>query len=548
MRLIVRSVLLSLAVLAMPAGLQSAEAQRSVDAQREWDKTWQAIGTLTLEDKTAEAIAIVKAFLARYPDVADAHFIQASFYERLAGFSMMPTPEERRHLENAVTHYRRAADLMTDADARFVTLWKLVHLHGPDRLNQPADAERFAKRMVQEHPAKPESHVVYAQLLRARNDIAGAADVVRKGRAQAPDMPIVGQMLLVQYLLEQVTTSREFPRDATRKALDEAITVADALIADPRKEGTEYRLATMAKAMALELMAERVERDRQRKIALLVESERWGAPIDQHVNGAPPAARTLTTDQAAELEWDSLSRWNARLMDDGRFAEAAAAYTAYLTRRPTFSPAHTELAELDVRWAAEAATDAKARIIRLEDAIAHLQRAIDLAPDDDARDIVFTRLLEVLGPGLLNRPDREEAAARAMLVRHPAGARAHAALAHVLLRTGRAADADGALRAARAAVPATASSRAALAGRLLAIVRTDEALPAPAARRLFDEADVLSAEAEKLGPDNPDALAVRGGWFLVNADRYERDPARARELAERGQRLLQRSIELRQKK
>jgi hypothetical protein len=110
------------------------------------------------------------------------------------------------------------------------------------------------------------------------------------------------------------------------------------------------------------------------------------------------------------------------------------------------------------------------------------------------------------------------------------------------------AEADTVLRGARKAIRATAASRSSMAGRALAIVRANPDLPPAPARRAFDEADTLIAEAEKLGPANPDVLAARGGWLLVKADRFETDPARQQALSEQGKRLLNRSIDLRQKK
>jgi hypothetical protein len=110
-------------------------------------------------------------------------------------------------------------------------------------------------------------------------------------------------LLFNQYLLEQVQNDGTLPRETTRRLLEEANSVADSIITGPKPDSRDYRLATLAKAMGLEQMAKLVETDRQRRIQLLAESERYGAPIEKHLNGKPPAPTRLTAAQADALEW-----------------------------------------------------------------------------------------------------------------------------------------------------------------------------------------------------------------------------------------------------
>src|SRR6185503_11825137 len=95
----------------------------------------------------------------------------------------------------------------------------------------------------------------------------------------------------------------------------EAKEAADAVLASADKDERDYRLATMAKSMALDLQAERLAQTRQQRVDLLLEAERWGAPIEQHKNGAPPRARVLSPAQKSELESQALRRWASVLLD-----------------------------------------------------------------------------------------------------------------------------------------------------------------------------------------------------------------------------------------
>ena len=88
-----------------------------------------AAAKLELDNKTADAVALIETYLARHANDGEAHFVQARFYEDLAGFDPAArTPAWRKHLESAARHYLRAADLLPDLDARFVSLEDDEHL------------------------------------------------------------------------------------------------------------------------------------------------------------------------------------------------------------------------------------------------------------------------------------------------------------------------------------------------------------------------------------------------------------------------------------
>src|SRR4029079_15832234 len=99
---------------------------------------------------------------------------------------------------------------------------------------------------------------------------------------------------------------------------------------------------------------ERRAETREQRLGLLIQAERWSAPIAEHKNGAPPRPRTLSAAETADLEWRAVRRWNARLAGEGQMADAMAGYTKYLSQRPRFHEVHAEFAELLLRQAADA--------------------------------------------------------------------------------------------------------------------------------------------------------------------------------------------------
>jgi hypothetical protein len=532
-------IVLLLSIVAAPAPQAAAQTQTDRDFQR----AFQTASQQALDNKPADAVATMEAFLSRHRDHGEATFFTARLYTDLAGYDPNRTPAQKRALENSARLYIRAVDLLTNVDGKFVSLWKLTDIYGEEGLNQPREVEKYAKRMVADHANRAESHVVYAQLLRARGDIAGAADALRAGRSKASEMPSAALLLFNQYLLEQVQNDGTLPRETTRRLLEEANSVADSIITGPKPDSRDYRLATLAKAMGLEQMAKLVETDRQRRIQLLAESERYGAPIEKHLNGKPPAPTRLTAAQADALEWQYIDRWNSRLVDDGKFPEAIAAYQQYLATQPTSHLAQARLGDVYVRWGLQA-TDTATKTARWNQALVPLQKVIGLAPTQAEREKAFLDVIDVLRPARLNQPSQIEAASRTMIQRYPMDAAPRGTLALAQLDAGRTAEANETIRAARTGLTKPAS-RALLAHYLLDGFRPDIGLSASAGPALMDAADQLITETERTARNDPDVMEARVHWLNVKANRFEPDPAKAKALQTQALQLMTRAAALR---
>jgi TonB family protein len=518
----------------------------SASAQKDWDSTWQNASKFVADKKYTEAIALLEAFIRRNPNVIDAHYLLSSIYEDRSLTATTPAAK-RRDLESVVTHVARTVALTKDPDMQFVLGWKLVRLYGPDDLNDRARAERSASELVKQHPTRGEAYMVYAQLVREQGDIARAADIMRLGRTQS-DLPVPGLLLAMQYPVELVQQNRALSLEVTRARLDEALSALEVILAKRDNDQQERRLATMGKAMVLELQAERVVADREQRLALLLESERWGAAMTEFKNGQPPPVRRLSASQRAELEWEAIRRWNSRLATEGRVDEAVASHQAYLAARPGFYPVNQELASLYID-SATSSTDAKVRLAKLEQASTELQRVVDLAPAGNDRDLAFERLLRLYGPTELNRPAQEEAVARAMVKRVPTEPGPHYAVAIALLRAGNMTGADEAIRAARTAIKPTAASRASMTSAAIRAIRREEELSLPAQRRLFDEATALLAETERLNGtrENLAVIEARMSWLQLSAERFEQDQGRAAKQRAEAEQLSKRAIAIHEK-
>jgi TonB family protein len=561
----------------LPAGAAAAvNAPVSPQQQQEWNRLSETLSKLVLSDKPldeamAESTPLLEKFVARNPNVLDAQFRLASAYEGRTLKTGVTPEAKRRDLEAAMRHLALAAAFHDNAEARFLCTWKIAQLYDADHLGDAVQAQRYAQRLTEEFPANAMSHMYYATMLHDAGDVGGAVNVLRHGRTVST-LPLIGLSTSVQYIAEQVKADRKLAPSETRRLLEEALALTDAIIASPDRTDADYQLAVMGKSIVFDLQAERVARTPQERIALLTEAERWGPPMDRHKNGVPPPPLKLSPAETRDMEWRAVGRWNAALADEGHVEEAIASFVKYSADHPDMYEPHERLANLYLE-AAEKAADGTARTAALERAAAELQRVIDLMPvgpqrsqDREQRSqdrqqrsqdqrispeqrYAFERFLDVTGPKNLNRPDLQEAAARAMLKRQPQEPSVHYALAAILFRAGKAGEAEKALRNARSTIKPTAASRAGMVSAALHMVMSDDQLPAEAARRLFDEAGSLVDEAEKLarGAEIVDVIEARMGWLYLSSQRFEKDPARAAAQKEEAKRLEERAQAIRVK-
>ena len=531
----------------LPAGAVAAvNAPVSTQQRADWKKLEKTVSDLVLSDKRtldqslAESIPMLEKFVVRNPNVMEAQYKLAAAYDGHATRSDATPESKRRDWERAVRHYAIAADFFASDAERFLTTLEVAQLYAADKLNDQPKAERYARRLVDEHPTEPMSHMYYARMLYDGGDVGGAANALRHGRTVST-MPLVGLAQSIQYVTEYVDARRDLPRETARKLLEELIALSDAVLASPERQDADSRIAVMARTMALDAQAERLADTSAERVRLLAESDRWFASLTQGTVGTPAPARNLSASEATDLECSALSRWSNVAAEGKPPAVSIPAVQGYVRMRPSCGGPHGKMAEL-LTSRARASSDQAARAADLQHAIDELQQVIELAPTAYERSQAFEQVVALSGPKELNRPQVVDAAARTLLKRSPDDPAAHYTVATFLFRAGRAGDGDKALRAARTAIKATPSSRADMARQLIRTVRDADDLPPNAARRLFDEAGALVTEAEKLkgGKDDRSVISARIAWLKMSAEQFEKDPARAAAQREQATQLAER--------
>ena len=508
-----------------------------------WNDTQARGSRLLLDGKFAEVIALYEKVLQTAPDFDEGHFALAGAHELAAAHLELQGASQaasrRRHLEAAAVHYRRVIDLRS-AHAP-MAMSSLAVLYGKDGLNRLADAELFARQLVQARPTSAVWHVMLARLIFDQGRDADATDVLHKARAvvQADDRNLFA-MTLTDTVVKRSTLSSSL----ARILVDDALALAE----DGLKSEPDNRDLLMTKAAAFELLAARIETDPKRREAFKQEAR----------NVFDRFLEIGLRERGVPKEWAEVQERTNDLRANGRIAEAIEVFQQFLKTYPNFGPAYTSLgmaywmlspppppppppppgSPTNPRTAPQEAARPKAtpeQLKNFELARAAFQRSVDLAPRSDELPEAYLLLVQMHAADALNRPAEREALLQTAIDKYPTDPAGHFALIREKLSAGNVAAVDTLMKNARAAIPPTYRGRLGLARAIYTLVLTPD-VRAPDARRLLADAVAAIDEALKLQPKSPDALWQKSVILNLQAER-ETDPQRARALRAEAERL-----------
>jgi tetratricopeptide (TPR) repeat protein len=188
-----------------------------------------------------EAITAYEEVLAHNPtdpQLMTSYFFLGNSYDNLYQPSRQGTPANDERLTKAVENYKRAAEVIpTDetcincAQIKTLSLQYLVAAYGPDKLNDPSQAEPLLLQMIQMDPKEVPNYVLLAQLYEDAGDYERAEGTLQKAREARPNDPAVYANLAAYY-------DRQGQFDKLVEALNQRIAQ------EPNNPEAHYTLAT----------------------------------------------------------------------------------------------------------------------------------------------------------------------------------------------------------------------------------------------------------------------------------------------------------------
>lgn len=129
--------------------------------------------------------------LAANPDLVTAYFFLGNSYDNLYKPSRVGEPENDAYMQKAVDNYKKAASRETDPKMRKLAMEYLVAAYGPEKLNDPAQAEPIVQQMIQMEPNEPTNYFALSKIYEDAGRYEEAEQALVKARDAKPKDPMV---------------------------------------------------------------------------------------------------------------------------------------------------------------------------------------------------------------------------------------------------------------------------------------------------------------------------------------------------------------------
>jgi tetratricopeptide (TPR) repeat protein len=173
------------------------------------------------------------------PQLLTSYFFLGNSYDNLYAPSRAGQPANDELLTKAVDNYKRAAEQVTSdpaacancAQIKTLAMQYLVAAYGPDKLNDPSQAEPLLIKMIEQDPREVPNYVLLAQLYEDSGDYERAEATLQKAREARPNDPSVYTTLAAYY-------DRQGQFDKLVESLEQRIAQ------EPNNPEAHYTLAT----------------------------------------------------------------------------------------------------------------------------------------------------------------------------------------------------------------------------------------------------------------------------------------------------------------
>jgi tetratricopeptide (TPR) repeat protein len=129
------------------------------------------------------------------PEGITAYFFLANSYDNLYKPARKGEAENDAYLTKAIENYKISAERETRPDIKKLALDYLVNAYGPDKLDDPTQAEPIVQRMIQLDPNETANYFVLAKIYEDAGNIDQAEEQLMKAKEVKPKDSAVYQYL-----------------------------------------------------------------------------------------------------------------------------------------------------------------------------------------------------------------------------------------------------------------------------------------------------------------------------------------------------------------
>jgi tetratricopeptide (TPR) repeat protein len=129
------------------------------------------------------------------PEAITAYFFLGNSYDNLYKPARKGEAENDKNLTEAIKNYKISAERETRPDIKKLALQYLVNAYGPDKLDDPTQAEPIVQRMIQLDPTNTENFFALGKIYEDAGNLDEAEAMLNKAREAKPKEAAVYQQL-----------------------------------------------------------------------------------------------------------------------------------------------------------------------------------------------------------------------------------------------------------------------------------------------------------------------------------------------------------------
>lgn len=125
------------------------------------------------------------------PAKTEIYFYLGNAYDNQYKVSRKGEPENDAYIQKAISYYQKAAESDKTPAMRKLALEYLVSAYGPEKLNDPSQAEPIVQKMIEIEPNEPTNYFALSRIYEDSGRYEEAEQALLKARDAKPDDPIV---------------------------------------------------------------------------------------------------------------------------------------------------------------------------------------------------------------------------------------------------------------------------------------------------------------------------------------------------------------------
>jgi tetratricopeptide (TPR) repeat protein len=132
-----------------------------------------------------------EAAVAANPDLVQAYFFLGNSYDNLYKPSRAGEAENDAFMQKAISNYKIAAERETNPQMKKLAMEYLVAAYGPEKLNDPAQAEPVVQQMIKMDPNEPAGYFQLSKIYEDAGRYEEAEAALLKAKEVKPNDPAV---------------------------------------------------------------------------------------------------------------------------------------------------------------------------------------------------------------------------------------------------------------------------------------------------------------------------------------------------------------------